>query len=65
MLYLRPMLKLLLLLLLCGLGYYLMRNLRASRRPRDGRHDPEARHIDPSRAVDAQFEDIDQDKTAT
>ena len=57
------MLKLLLLLLLCGLGYYLARTLRASRPPRGGSHDREAQHIDPSRAVDAQFEDVDPDNT--
>lgn len=57
------MLKLLLLLLLCGLGYYLARSLRSSRPPRGGSHDRDARHIDPSRAVDAQFEDVDPDNT--
>jgi hypothetical protein len=51
------MIKLLLFLLLCSLGYQLVRSIRRSP-PTTDRRD-EGRHIDPSRAVDAQFEDID------
>ena len=57
MLYIRPMIKLLLFLLLCSLGYQLVRSIRRAP-PTTDRRD-EGRRIDPSRAVDAQFEDID------
>ncbi|MFP6589434.1 MAG: hypothetical protein VCE12_02815 [Candidatus Latescibacterota bacterium] len=51
------MIKLLLFLLLCSLGYQLVRSIRRAP-PTTDRRD-EGRRIDPSRAVDAQFEDID------
>ena len=51
------MIKLLLFFLLCSLGYQLARSLR---RPRDmGSRDRDGNHIDPSRAVEAQFEAVD------
>jgi hypothetical protein len=53
------MIKLLLFFLLCSLGYQLVRSLRRS--PTTGGNDRrEGRQIDPSRAVDAQFEDIEE-----
>ena len=57
------MIKLLLLVLLCVLGYYLARALRSSTSSRVGTKDHDEWQIDPSRAVDAQFEDVDQEQT--
>lgn len=52
------MMKLMLFLLLCSLGYQLVRSLRRpSTTVRGDRH--QGPRIDPSRAVDAQFEDIE------
>jgi hypothetical protein len=52
------MIKLLLFLLLCSLGYQLVRSLRGSSTTVRGDR-REGPRIDPPRAVDAQFEDIE------
>lgn len=54
------MIKLLLLILLCTLGYYLIRSLRPGPPSVRGKPRHDASHIDPARVVDAQFEDVEQ-----
>ena len=55
------MIKLLLFMLLCTLGYYLIRSLRPEPPLVRGRRKRDALHIDPERVVDAQFEDVEQE----
>ena len=55
------MIKLLLFLLLCSLGYQLVRSIRRSPSTTDGSDGDDILHIDPSRAVDAKYEDVEDD----
>jgi len=55
------MLKLFLLIVLCTIGYQLLRSWRNSAPPKDNAEQERKRPVDPSRAVEAQFEDVDGD----
>ena len=55
------MIKLLLFLLLCSLGYQLFRSIRRSPPTTDDSDEQDVLHIDPSRAVDAKYEDVEDD----